>query len=202
MELYIVRHGQTDWNKMDRLQGLTDIELNANGRQVAIELGDKLENEGVEFDAIYSSPLIRAYETASLIRGRQNIRIIKDERLHEIGFGVDEGVDYKTWLREDNPQRVFFTEPGKYFPPEGGESIESVCKRGEEFLREVIEPQYDKADKIMIVAHGAMNKGLMAYLENNDKEHFWGDGLQNNCEADVFEYDGNTWCKTVSSQKK
>jgi probable phosphoglycerate mutase len=40
-----------------------------------------------------------------------------------------------------------------------------------------------------------MNKGLMCYLENNDVEHFWGDGLQNNCEASIFEYDGQVWTK-------
>ena len=62
MKLIVVRHGQTDWNKVRKLQGLTDIQLNENGRQVAIDLGDKLEQEGVTFDEIFSSPLIRAYE--------------------------------------------------------------------------------------------------------------------------------------------
>ncbi|MBO6154499.1 MAG: histidine phosphatase family protein [Lachnospiraceae bacterium] len=195
MQLYIVRHGQTDWNKVRKLQGLTDIQLNENGRQVAIDLGDKLEQEGVTFDEIFSSPLIRAYETACLIRGRQNVPITRDERIREISFGVSEGMDYETWMREDNPQRAFFTEPHKYIPPQDGETIEEVQARGREFLQQVIEPLYGQAERVMIVAHGAMNKGLMCYLENNDVEHFWGDGLQNNCEASIFEYDGQVWTK-------
>ena len=195
MQLYIVRHGQTDWNKVRKLQGLTDIQLNENGRQVAIDLGDKLEQEGVTFDEIFSSPLIRAYETACLIRGRQNVPITRDERIREISFGEAEGMDYETWMREDNPQRAFFTEPHKYIPPQDGETIEEVQARGREFIQEIIEPLYGQAKRVMIVAHGAMNKGLMCYLENNDVEHFWGDGLQNNCEASIFEYDGQVWTK-------
>ncbi len=195
MQLYIVRHGQTDWNKVRKLQGLTDIQLNENGRQVAIDLGDKLEQEGVIFDEIFSSPLIRAYETACLIRGRQNVPITRDERIREISFGEAEGMDYETWMSEDNPQRAFFTEPHKYIPPQNGETIEEVRARGREFLQQVIEPLYGQAERVMIVAHGAMNKGLMCYLENNDVEHFWGDGLQNNCEASIFEYDGQVWTK-------
>lgn len=195
MQLYIVRHGQTDWNKVRKLQGLTDIQLNENGRQVAIDLGDKLEQEGVTFDEIFSSPLIRAYETACLIRGRQNVPITRDERIREISFGVSEGMDYETWMSEDNPQRAFFTEPHKYIPPQDGETIEEVQARGREFIQEIIEPLYGQAKRVMIVAHGAMNKGLMCYLENNDVEHFWGDGLQNNCEASIFEYDGQVWTK-------
>ena len=195
MQLYIVRHGQTDWNKVRKLQGLTDIQLNENGRQVAIDLGDKLEQEGVTFDEIFSSPLIRAYETACLIRGRQNVPITRDERIREISFGEAEGMDYETWMSEDNPQRAFFTEPHKYIPPQDGETIEEVQARGREFIQEIIEPLYGQAKRVMIVAHGAMNKGLMCYLENNDVEHFWGDGLQNNCEASIFEYDGQVWTK-------
>ena len=195
MQLYIVRHGQTDWNKVRKLQGLTDVQLNENGRQVAIELGDRLEGDGIIFDEIFSSPLSRAYETACLIRGRQNVPITRDERIREISFGVDEGMDYDTWMRDDNPQKAFFTEPHKYIPPQDGETIEEVRARGREFIQQVIEPLYGQAERVMIVAHGAMNKGLMCYLENNDLEHFWGDGLQNNCEASVFEYDGRVWTK-------
>ena len=73
MELYIIRHGQTIWNATGRLQGHTDIDLDERGRASAIDLGNKLESEGITFDAIYSSPLSRAYETACIIRGRQNI---------------------------------------------------------------------------------------------------------------------------------
>ena len=76
MEIYIVRHGETVWNAKNLVQGRTDIELNENGRKLAGMTGQKLES--VTFDKIYSSPLIRAYETACLIRGHRNIPIIRD----------------------------------------------------------------------------------------------------------------------------
>ena len=92
MELYLIRHGLTVWNAAGKLQGNTDIELNEQGREAAGQLGIQLDN--VSFDIIYSSPLIRAYETACLIRGNRNIPIVRDKRLRELSFGEKEGVCY------------------------------------------------------------------------------------------------------------
>ena len=191
MELYIVRHGETLWNADKRIQGSIDIELDEKGRMLAGELGERLE--GTYFDRIYSSPLIRAYETACLIRGHRNIPIIRDERLREISFGEMEGVHYMEWLSDASPYRFFFTEPGKYFPPNGGESLEQVMERTRNFLQEVIEPAWETTERIMIVAHGALNKGLMCHIEGHDKETYWGEGLQKNCQASIFQYDGQNW---------
>ena len=90
MEIYIVRHGETLWNKSKRLQGNRNIDLSEVGRNEARERGKQLEN--VDFDVIYSSPLNRAYETACIIKGERNIPIIKDDRLREINFGINEGM--------------------------------------------------------------------------------------------------------------
>lgn len=193
MELYLIRHGLTVWNAAGKLQGNVDIELNEQGREAAIGLGNKLDK--TSFDVIYSSPRIRAYETACLIRGRRNIQIIRDERLRELSFGDMEGVTYDQWNREDCPYHYFFTEPDKYLPPPNGESLEELCQRTRDFLQSVIEPQFDSCRRIMIVAHGALNKGLMCYLEKNDKAHFWGKGLQKNCQASIFDFDGKSWKK-------
>ncbi len=190
MEVYIIRHGCTAWNAAGRLQGTTDIELNDEGRRAAIALGEQLENLGIRFDGIYSSPLIRAYETACLIRGRQDIPIVRDERLRELGFGVCEGASYEEWLDPASPYRCFFEAPERYRPPEGGETLESVCERTKDFAREILE---QKSGRFMVVAHGALNKGLMCHLEGNDIAHFWGEGLQRNCDASVFVFDGQGW---------
>lgn len=193
MEVYIIRHGETIWNAEGKLQGTADIELNEKGRELAGKLGEELEN--VPFDKIYSSPLIRAYETACLIRGHRNIPIIRDDRLHEICFGEMEGIHYKEWLNETSPYRYFFTEPAKYHAPEKGESFEEVCARTKAFLEELVEPSFNENERIMIVAHGALNKGLMCHIEGNDIAHYWGEGLQGNCEATIFEYDGAKWSR-------
>ena len=221
LELYVIRHGETVWNEKGLLQGKTDIELNENGRKAARELGKRLA--GICFDRVYASPLKRARETAELILGAKQEEeekteqetehktetkaeektepapvIETDDRLMEISFGVEEGVHYSDWLKEDVPYRFFFTDPDKYRAPEGGEELSEVIDRTAEFLREKIEALAETGKssgpvRVMLVAHGALNKGLMCALEGNTAENYWGRGLQKNCEADVFLFDGEKW---------
>ncbi len=90
MVIYLIRHGETDWNTKRLLQGATDIPLNQNGIEVA-----QLTAEGlcdVVFDVIFTSPLKRARQTAEIIRGERRIPIIPDERLREIAFGPFEEI--------------------------------------------------------------------------------------------------------------
>ena len=188
MEIYIVRHGETVWNAQKLLQGSTDIELNENGRALAGETGENLES--VHFDKIYSSPLIRAYETACLIRGHRNIPIIRDERLRELCFGINEGKNFSELLKDEtDPFHYFFKHPDLYQAPERGESLEHICERAAEFMTEVIEPQKNELERIMIVAHGAMNKALMCHVKHHGIDQYWSGGLQKNCNVIIVELD-------------
>lgn len=180
MEIYIVRHGETVWNAANLLQGSADIELNENGRALAGETGENLET--IHFDKIYSSPLIRAYETACLIRGHRNIPIIRDERLRELHFGINEGNNIKKILTDEtNPFHYFFDRPDLYQAPAQGETLEHLCGRAAEFMKKIIEPQEKELERIMIVAHGALNKAIMCYIKQQEIEKFWTGGLQKNC---------------------
>lgn len=89
MKLIIVRHGQTNFNLERKLQGVTDNELNDNGKNQAEQTKEKLENE--TFDLILCSPLIRARQTADIINKERKVKIIYDERLIERDFGEFEG---------------------------------------------------------------------------------------------------------------
>ena len=192
MELYIIRHGETYWNSQNRLQGRADIELNENGRELAGITGQTLES--VDFDKIYSSPLIRAYETACLIRGHRNIPIIRDDRLQEISFGDYEGKDsVALFANETDPFHYFFTDPEKFVPAANGERFEDVCQRATSFLQEIIEPQANSCNRIMIVAHGAMNKGLLCHILQHDIKDYWAYGLQKNCGATIVRYEENQY---------
>lgn len=199
MEIYIVRHGQTIWNASNRLQGSADIELNEKGRALAGETGKNLEK--ITFDRIYSSPLIRAYETACLIRGHRNIPIIRDERLQELNFGVNEGKNFKELLADTSaPFHYFFEQPDLYRAPEHGETLEHICERGAEFMKEVIEPLRDEAERVMIVAHGAMNKAIMCYVKKLSIAQYWSGGLQRNCGVIILELDEHGY--TVKEETK
>jgi len=190
MEIYIVRHGQTIWNASNLLQGSVDIELDEKGRELAGKTGEKLEHTA--FDKIYSSPLIRAYETACLIRGHRNIPIIRDDKLRELNFGVNEGKNFKELLADtSDPFHYFFERPELYRAPEKGETLEHICGRAAEFMTEVIEPQAKELKRIMIVGHGAMNKALMCHVKQHGIERYWSGGLQRNCNVIIVNLDEN-----------
>ena len=89
MKLLLTRHGQTDWNVMGKVQGITDIELNETGIKQAEETREKLLNENI--DEIISSPLKRAKKTAEIIGSERNIPIIIDEAIIERRYGKFEG---------------------------------------------------------------------------------------------------------------
>lgn len=187
MEIYIVRHGQTLWNQGKRLQGSTDIELNDNGRDLAVKTGIALKNTII--DVIYSSPLKRAYETASLIRGDRNIDIITDDRIRELSFGHFEGQSFSELIKDENLTfRHFFKQPHLYKPADDGESLEHLIERAGSFMQEVIEPLEKACERVMIVAHGALNKAIMSYIKKHSTEYFWSGGLQENCNVIIVDY--------------
>ncbi|MCR5702514.1 MAG: histidine phosphatase family protein [Lachnospiraceae bacterium] len=188
MEIYIVRHGETIWNAAKKLQGSVDVELNENGRKLAGETGRNLSD--LNFDVIYSSPLIRAYETACLIRGYRNIPIIRDDRLKELRFGINEGKNFSKLLEDTStPFHYFFKAPDKYMAPEDGETLEHICSRAKNFMEEVVEPNASRYERIMIVGHGALNKAIMCHVKKHGIDKFWSGGLQKNCNVIIVNYD-------------
>lgn len=180
MELYIIRHGQTVWNKEGRLQGSTDIMLNEDGIRLAKLTGEALKD--VYFDRIYSSPLTRAYDTACYIRGGRDIEIIRDDRIRELCFGNLEGQKMAD-MRKDPESHFthFFDAPELYVPDEKGETLDALRARAADFLETEIEAHENEYRRVMIVAHGAMNKALMAHIKKNRPEEFWDGAVQKNC---------------------
>lgn len=187
MKLYIVRHGVTDWNEAKRLQGNSDIPLNEKGRELARITAEGLKN--VPFDYIYSSPLGRAVETAEIIRGKRNIPIECDNRLIEMGFGIDEGV-----MPESRTPgvAVFFKNPEEYVAAKGAETVEEVLARTKDFYETVLVPLSEREPEatVMVSGHGAMNKALMSALERREIKDYWAGAWQLNCSVFIYELNG------------
>ena len=123
--IYLVRHGETDWNLNHRFQGRSDVPLNETGRKQANALALMLKNDPI--NAIYASPLIRALETARLIKTfHPQIPIIEQEGIIEMDLGEFEGMEGKTWF-EKYPDfiKLWRDRPSDVVMP-GGESIKSV----------------------------------------------------------------------------
>lgn len=175
--LYIIRHGKTDWNNKYKVQGRTDIPLNEEGRKMAEAAAE--EYKDVHFDIAFSSPLIRARETAEILLKNRNIPIIYDDRLMEMSFGIYEGTE-KCFEKPDCPLRVFFQKPEEYTtPPEGAESIEELFQRTGEFLREKVQPELDRGKDVLIIGHGAMNSSIVCQVRKLPVKSLWDAGIPN-----------------------
>ena len=89
MKIYLMRHGETKWNKRSKLQGQVDILLAPKGIEQAEMTSEGMKD--IPFDHIFSSPLKRAYKTAQVVRRDRPIEIVRDDRLKEMSFGTSEG---------------------------------------------------------------------------------------------------------------
>ena len=175
--LYLIRHGKTDWNQRHKLQGSTDIPLNEEGRRMAeAARGECLE---IPFDVCFSSPLIRARETAEILFRGRDVPIFTDDRLKEMGFGDYEGQE-NSFDIPDCPINVLFFSPEKYTdPPGGAESLESLFARTGAFLRERVDPLLRENRNVLIVGHGAMNSSIACQVKHLPVSQFWSVRMDN-----------------------
>ena len=174
--LYIMRHGQTDWNKLHKLQGQTDIELNDTGRNMARDAA-KLYKD-VHFDVCFCSPLVRAVETAKLVLEGRDIPISYDDRLKEMNFGIYEGIE-ESFSIPDCPINVVFKDPANYKAVENGESLEDVFARTGDILENEIMPLVNAGKDVLIIGHGAMNSTIICQIRGLDKSHLWDEPIEN-----------------------
>jgi len=148
--LTLVRHGQTDWNLERRYQGQKDIPLNSEGVRQAQALAQLLAAE--PYDAIYSSDLQRAMQTAQALQAARSIPLYADPRLREICFGEWEGEIFQV-MREKYSERftLSHSDPTIILAC-GGESVSQVAARTAAFADEVsrIFPE----GRLLVVTHG------------------------------------------------
>jgi len=175
--LYIIRHGKTEWNERHKLQGRTDIPLNDEGREMAKRAA--AEYKDVHFDICFSSPLVRARETADILLSGRNIPIVTDDRLLEMSFGSYEGIEYSFNI-PNCPINVIFQHPEEYKESIGGaESFEELFERTGAFLKERVKPLLLEGKDVLIVGHGAMNSSIICQVKDISIEKFWDAGIEN-----------------------
>ena len=187
MRLYFIRHGETDWNQVKRLQGKSDIPLNECGERLAIETGAVLKDD--RFDLVYTSPLKQARKTAELVAGERDIPILDEPRIEEMGFGIYEGLICKEGASEiQDPEFFhFFHAPEKYHPPKGGESFEEVLARTNDFLEEIRNDPAHAEQTILVSTHGAALCALLCNIKGKTVKDFWGTGVHKNCAVTIVD---------------
>lgn len=128
-ELWLIRHGETDWNLARRIQGWRDVELNEAGRLQARRLADRLGGEGHVFDAIYSSDLRRAHATALSVAARLGMDVRLEPRVRERRFGVLESLTPDEMDARQPEASAAWRARDLDHPLGGGESLREFHRR-------------------------------------------------------------------------
>ncbi len=179
MNIWITRHGQTDYNKASLMQGVCDIPLNEMG--IAQAKSARKLVDGVKFDAVYSSPLVRAVKTASIIGNVSEDEIIKDKRIIEVDFGKYDGHCY---FKMGPAMMLYWSFPEVFPAPDEVEDIASMVKRSSSFLSELETKDYEN---VLIVCHGGIIRALCGYLEERKNGIKWRPRPEN-CEIREYEF--------------
>lgn len=173
--LYLIRHGETEWNAIGRFQGWTDIPLSEKGLKQAELLGKRFEHGKIPVDAIYASPLIRAQQTAKPIAEATGLPVTLNEHFKEINYGEWDGMTFQELKATYGADFMrFMKEPHKFtFPGDG--SFELVTERVKLGLQEVL-GEANKGKNIVLVSHGGIIRLTLFYLMGISPglyNHFW-----------------------------
>ncbi len=167
--IYLVRHGQTAWNREEIFRGRTDVPLDGTGLRQAELVAEYFK--GMEICGVYSSPLSRAWETARKIAQLHNLKVEPLVGIVDLSFGNWEGHSHKEIQRNDKETyRLWREEPHRVRLP-GGESLNDVRARAMASLEEVIRSFSGKT--LVLVSHRVVNKVLICGILGLDNSHFW-----------------------------
>jgi len=168
MHLILIRHGETVWNETRKFQGFSDIELSAKGKSQARSLAKSLAGETLT--AIYTSPLLRARQTAEQIARYHDCPVIIDERLKELNQGQLEGLTIED-LKRGYPEflKKWIQEPASTQLPQG-ESLEDLEQRAWVAVEQIIK-EYPKG-RVAVVAHSFVNLTILCRVLDIPLGHF------------------------------
>ena len=170
MNIYIVRHSETDLNLSGVYYGSTDCDINSKGISQAKNLSRFFLKKDI--DLIISSDLKRAYNTAKIIRGNRNIDIIKEKGLREIDFGDWENKTYNYIKENDKENYNKWCENWLDMTFPNGESYKGFYKRVGETFNNIIE-KYENLENILIVGHNGSLVSLLCNALGFSEGDFW-----------------------------
>jgi 2,3-bisphosphoglycerate-dependent phosphoglycerate mutase len=166
-KLFLVRHGQSQWNLENRFTGWQDIDITELGQQEARQAGLALANEPI--DIAYTSTLIRAQHTLEIIlheMGNPHIPIVINAALNERGYGKLEGLNKAETAEKYGAEQVHIWRRSFDVPPPGGESLKDTYERVIPYYERFIAPDLTAGKNVLIVAHGNSLRALIMYLEH------------------------------------
>lgn len=180
-----MRHGETDHNRDKILHGQLDVPLNERGREQARKLAERLSDR--ELDAIYSSSLARAHETAEIVAEKHSHSPEPIDRLQEINLGELEGEDAEKWFGKMDEMGEEFYD----WSPEKGESMRELEKR----VRKQIEKFSDQhpEETVLAVAHGGTISTVLMSILEVDRDRLLKFRQENTCVNVIRHEESNGW---------
>ncbi|MBQ2230925.1 MAG: 2,3-diphosphoglycerate-dependent phosphoglycerate mutase [Oscillospiraceae bacterium] len=217
-KLVLVRHGESEWNKLNLFTGWTDVELSDKGREEAKAAGRVLKENGYDFDVCYTSYLKRAIHTLNIALDEMDrawLPVIKSWKLNERHYGALQGLNkaetaekygeeqVKIWRRsfdvkppalDENDERsatkqaMFRDVPKELLP--ANESLETTVERVVPFFEEVIKKDMEAGKRVIIAAHGNSLRALVKYFDNLTRDEIIGVNIPTGTPL-VYEFDDN-----------
>ncbi len=181
MNIYLMRHGETDWNVLHRMQGRSDIPLNEHGLTQAKAAA--LAMRSIPFDRIFSSPLQRAIQTAHAVADGRGLSIQIEPRITEMGFGTMEGLSLS-----EHPalRQSFFGDPEHYIPSEGAETYAQLDARCRSVLDQLLPSLEQTHSNVLLVSHGALIRGIVQRVLDRPLSEFWRNSPMKNCSCTIL----------------
>ena len=176
--ILLIRHGQSEWNKLNLFTGFKNIELSDQGIEEADKAGQNFKNLNIKFDIVFTSELKRAQETAKIILKNldqwdhlyEEGKIKTDINLNERDYGDLTGLNKKETADKFGEEQVHKWRRGYSDQPPNGESLEDVVRRVKIYFEESIKPAIQSADNnnILIAAHGNSLRALLIVMNIYD----------------------------------
>lgn len=186
MKIFLIRHGETSANVEKKFAGFLDVPLNERGKEQAKVVSDKLKNEKI--DAIYSSDLSRAFETAKSIASVHPVEIQSVPDLRELNFGLWEGKSYLDLQGEHSEDLKKWIEDYESFVIPEGESVLMLYQRVSEFFDKMKEKHGENSNQtVLLVAHGGVIQALLSHISYQNISGYWKFSIDN-CGVNLVEY--------------
>ena len=192
MKLYLIRHGQTLWNQEGKIQRKTDIPLNDEGRKQAGLLAEAMENRPV--GAVYSSPLKRAFETASCVAEQKGLSVVSLDGLREVDFGLWEGMTWKEIEKNYHEDFVLWDKNPAEHTPTGGEKREDCAARCAKAMEQIL-AKTPAGQDAAVVAHGGILVFAALWLTRKSQEK--NEIIVKNASITTIEYDRESGTGTI-----
>jgi len=196
MNIYLLRHGETEENKNKFYYGKLDVSLNENGKAQALKAKEFLKE--VNFNKVYTSERLRTKETAKLAVDERFNNFIADKRINEMDFGEFEGKTYKEIQRLYPKEYETWSNNWMGFSPPGGESYLMLYNRVKEFMAELFKEQ---SNNILVVTHGGIIRTIFCYVLGENLDNFWKFSSKN-CDISLIKYEyGNVFIDSITHMK-